>query len=68
MREGKVVRLHAFLAERGLALAGLHSTAYSDSMNDLPLLQAVDAPVAVDPDPRLGAIAREHGWPVLHLT
>jgi len=68
MREGKVVRLHAFLAERGLALAGLHSTAYSDSMNDLPLLQAVDAPVAVDPDARLGAIARERGWPVLHLT
>jgi HAD superfamily hydrolase (TIGR01490 family) len=68
MREGKVVRLHAFLAERDLALAGLHSTAYSDSMNDLPLLQAVDAPVAVDPDPRLGAIAGERGWPVLYLT
>jgi HAD superfamily hydrolase (TIGR01490 family) len=68
MREGKVVRLHAFLAERGLSLADLHATAYSDSMNDLPLLQAVDAAVAVDPDPRLAAIARERGWPVLHLT
>jgi HAD superfamily hydrolase (TIGR01490 family) len=68
MREGKVVRLHAFLAERGLALADLHATAYSDSMNDLPLLQAVDAAVAVHPDPRLAAIARERGWPVLHLT
>jgi HAD superfamily hydrolase (TIGR01490 family) len=67
MREGKVARLHAFLAERGLALADLHSTAYSDSINDLPLLQAVDLPVAVDPDARLGAIARERGWRVLNL-
>jgi HAD superfamily hydrolase (TIGR01490 family) len=67
MREGKVTRLHAFLAERGLALADLHSTAYSDSINDLPLLQAVDFPVAVDPDARLGAIARERGWRVLNL-
>ena len=67
MREGKVIRLHAFLAERGLALADHTSTAYSDSINDLPLLQAVDLPVAVDPDARLGAIARERGWRVLHL-
>ena len=67
MREGKVTRLHAFLAERGLALADLHRAAYSDSINDLPLLQAVDLPVAVDPDARLGAIARERGWRVLNL-
>jgi HAD superfamily hydrolase (TIGR01490 family) len=67
MREGKVTRLHAFLAERGLALAELHSAAYSDSINDLPLLQAVDLPVAVAPDARLGAIARERGWRVLNL-
>jgi HAD superfamily hydrolase (TIGR01490 family) len=68
MREGKVARLHAFLAQRELQLADLHSTAYSDSRNDLPLLQAVDVPVAVHPDATLAAIAAERGWRVLHLT
>ena len=38
MREGKVTRLHAWLADRGLALRDLESTFYSDSKNDLPLL------------------------------
>lgn len=41
MREGKVARLQAWLAERGQQLADFDSTAYSDSINDLPLLQAV---------------------------
>ncbi|MEJ5989421.1 HAD family hydrolase [Ramlibacter sp. PS3R-8] len=68
MREGKVTRLHAWLQQRGQSLADFHSTAYSDSINDLPLLEAVQAPVAVDPDPRLGGIARERGWKVLHLS
>lgn len=36
---------------------------YSDSANDLPLLEAVDRPIVVDPDPRLAAIAAERGWP-----
>lgn len=67
MREGKVQRLHEWLATLGRSLAHLHSTAYSDSINDLPLLQAVDAPVAVDPDPRLATIAHERGWRVLSL-
>ena len=67
MREGKVQRLHEWLSARGLSLSALHSTAYSDSINDLPLLQAVDVPVAVDPDPRLAAIAGERGWRVLSL-
>ncbi|MBL0151783.1 MAG: HAD family phosphatase [Ideonella sp.] len=67
MRDGKVTRLHAWLADRGLALADCDSTFYSDSMNDLPLLSAVNHPVVVDPDPRLAAIAAERGWPVLHL-
>lgn len=39
---------------------------YSDSANDLPLLEAVDRPVAVNPDAELGAIAVQRGWPVLH--
>lgn len=69
MREGKVQRLHAWLAGRGRALADFaDSTAYSDSINDLPLLGAVRHPVAVDPDPRLAALAAERGWPVLRLA
>ncbi|MES3001265.1 MAG: HAD-IB family hydrolase [Pseudomonadota bacterium] len=67
MRAGKVQRLHAWLRERGLSLDALDSTAYSDSINDLPLLEAVNQPVAVDPDPRLAAIAIDRHWPVLRL-
>nr|WP_279343791.1 HAD-IB family hydrolase [Variovorax terrae] len=67
MREGKVARLHQWLAARGHTLDRFKSTAYSDSINDLPLLQAVNHPVAVDPDPQLAAIAGSAGWPVLHL-
>jgi len=64
-REGKVRRLQAWLAERGRDLAG--SWFYSDSHNDLPLLELVEHPVAVDPDPRLRRIARERGWPIISL-
>ncbi|AMO23147.1 HAD family hydrolase [Ramlibacter solisilvae] len=67
MREGKVARLHDWLRGRGAALADFHSTAYSDSMNDLPLLEAVNEAVAVDPAPRLAAIAAARGWRVLGL-
>lgn len=68
MREGKVQRLHDWLAARGQALHRFASTAYSDSANDLPLLQAVQTAVAVDPDPRLAAVAAQRGWSVLRLT
>ena len=67
MREGKVVRLHEWLRARGAQLADFASTAYSDSINDLPLLEAVDEPVVVDADARLLAIARERGWRQLHF-
>lgn len=63
--EGKVTRVNAWLAENGQSLDG--SWFYSDSHNDLPLLQAVDNPVAVDPDPTLHAYALEQGWPVTSL-
>ena len=54
------------LAEReGLDLAA--STAYSDSHTDLPFLEAVGNPVAVNPDRRLRRIAAERGWPVLRF-
>jgi HAD superfamily hydrolase (TIGR01490 family) len=67
MREGKVTRLHDWMKARGLRLKDCISTAYSDSINDLPLLQAVNQPVAVSPDARLSAIAQGAGWPVMHL-
>jgi len=67
MREGKVVRLHTWLADIGYALSDFDSHAYSDSINDLPLLQAVQRAVAVDPDARLRAEADARGWPVLQL-
>ena len=67
MRGGKVERLTAWLKQRRHALSAFTSTAYSDSINDLPLLCAVTHPVAVDPDPQLAAIAHERHWPVLYL-
>ena len=67
MREGKVVRMDAWLAARGLSWEGVESTFYSDSMNDLPLLERVNHPVATNPEPRLRAIAQERGWRVLDL-
>ncbi|MBI5716182.1 MAG: HAD-IB family hydrolase [Burkholderiales bacterium] len=67
MREGKVVRLHEWLAARGQRLGEFESWAYSDSINDLALLGAVDKPHAVHADARLAAIAAERGWPMLQL-
>ena len=67
MREGKVPRLHAWLAARGQHLADFESLAYSDSMNDLALLEAADHAHAVHPDSRLAALATERGWPILQL-
>jgi HAD superfamily hydrolase (TIGR01490 family) len=67
-REGKVVRLDAWLALRGLRLDELEASFfYSDSHNDLPLLSRVTHPVAVDPDPALRAQAQRLAWPVLEL-
>ena len=69
MREGKVERLRDWLAAQGLpASAFADATFYSDSANDLPLLQAVGHAVAVDPDAVLEACARDHGWTVLRLV
>jgi phosphoserine phosphatase len=65
MREGKLVRVHAWLDAQGLDLATLDSVAYSDSINDAPLLGAARRAVAVDPDPRLAALAAERGWEVM---
>jgi HAD superfamily hydrolase (TIGR01490 family) len=67
-REGKVARLTAWLAARGSKLEDFaESWFYSDSINDLPLLEHVTHPVAVDPDPRLESLAASRGWPILRL-
>ena len=67
-REGKVARVEQWLASRGLSWADVtHSSFYSDSINDLPLLEKVTEPVATNPDPRLSAIATERGWRILNL-
>jgi len=67
-REGKVTRLEAWLAERGGSLAACsESWFYSDSLNDLPLLERVSHPVAVDPDETLRAHAERSGWPIISL-
>ena len=67
MREGKVRRMEQWLAERRLAWGDVESTFYSDSMNDVPLLEKVDHPVATNPDARLRALAQERGWRILDL-
>ena len=64
-QDGKVRRLEAWLAEQGRDLRD--TWFYSDSHNDLPLLERVDRPVAVDPDETLRRIAHERGWPVISL-
>ncbi len=66
-REGKVTRMQAWLAERGLDWHSVHCTFYSDSINDLPLLEKVQVPVATNPDDRLRAIAQARGWRILDL-
>ena len=68
MREGKVTRLNAWLQAREQTLDQFDSSAYSDSINDLPLLSAVQRPVAVDPDARLRAHSLRHGWQILELV
>jgi len=64
-REGKVTRLQAWLAANGETLTG--SWFYSDSHNDLPLLNQVEHPVAVNPDAQLHDEARRRGWRILPL-
>lgn len=67
-REGKITRLDAWLASCNRTLSDFDkSWFYSDSHNDLPLLERVTNPVAVDPDDTLERTARERGWPVISL-
>ncbi len=66
-REGKVRRMVQWLGDRGLTWSDVHTTFYSDSVNDLALLEQVDEPVATNPDSRLRALALERGWRILDL-
>jgi HAD superfamily hydrolase (TIGR01490 family) len=67
-REGKVTRLDAWLAGRGETLGSFsESWFYSDSLNDLPLLERVSHPVAVDPDPTLKTHASRKAWRIMSL-
>ena len=66
-REGKVRRFQDWLATRGLAREEADVTFYTDSVNDLPLMDNADHPVATNPDSRLRALAQERAWRVLDL-
>ena len=63
--EGKVTRLNGWLKEHQHSMDG--SYFYSDSINDLPLLEQVDHPIAVNPDPKLTALAQQRQWPIMSL-
>lgn len=67
-KEGKVIRVNAWLDSLGLALDAFEqSYFYSDSMNDLPLLEVVTHPVVTNPSPNLREVAIERQWPILDI-
>ncbi|MCF8209828.1 MAG: HAD-IB family hydrolase [Rhodoferax sp.] len=66
-REGKVTRVADWLQARGWSWDTVHTTFYSDSMNDLPLLEKATVAVATNPDDRLRSLAQSRGWRILEL-
>ena len=64
-QEGKIIRLKEWMVQNGASLDG--SSFYSDSHNDIPLLEVVDKPVAVDPDKTLKSHAELKNWPIISL-
>jgi HAD superfamily hydrolase (TIGR01490 family) len=64
-REGKITRLNAWLKNQDCSMEGAYF--YSDSHNDLPLLETVAQPIAVDPDEKLADIAKRRGWKIISL-
>jgi len=67
LREGKVTRVTQWLAQQGLDWSQVQATFYSDSTNDLPLLEKVQLPVVTNPGPALRQIAQERAWRILDL-
>ena len=67
-REGKITRTEDWLGSLGHTLEGFeNSYFYSDSINDLPLMERVTHPIATNPDKRLASIALERNWPILKI-
>jgi HAD superfamily hydrolase (TIGR01490 family) len=66
-REGKVTRVEQWLAGRGWGWDDVETTFYTDSMNDIALLEKATHPVATNPDERLRALATERKWRILDL-
>ncbi len=64
-QEGKVARLKQWLRQNNTSLDD--SYFYSDSFNDLPLMEEVDHVIAVDPDEKLAGIAKQRGWKIISL-
>ena len=67
LREGKVHNFERWLQARGWDWGDVHITFYSDSINDLPLLEKANTPVATNPDDQLRQIATERNWHILDL-
>jgi len=67
-KEGKITRVEQWLKEMGRRLTDFDRTwFYSDSINDVPLLEVVSDPVATNPSPPLRALAQARGWRILDL-
>jgi HAD superfamily hydrolase (TIGR01490 family) len=66
-KEGKVLRVEQWLIAHQKNWQDVQITFYSDSINDLPLLQQAQIPVAVNPDTRLRQLATDRGWRILQL-
>jgi HAD superfamily hydrolase (TIGR01490 family) len=66
-REGKVTRMEQWMGARGLDWSTVHTTFYSDSINDVPLLEKADVAVATNPDERLRLLAEQRQWRILDL-
>mgnify|MGYP003600567422 FL=1 len=67
LREGKVHNFERWLQARGWGWGDVHITSYSDSINDLPLLEKANTPVATNPDDQLRQIATERNWHIMDL-
>jgi HAD superfamily hydrolase (TIGR01490 family) len=65
--EGKVTRMEQWLAAKNLSWQDVHTTFYTDSINDIALLEKVNVPIATNPDARLRAVAEEREWQILEL-
>ncbi len=64
---GKVTRVEQWLSAHQKSWSDVHLTFYSDSLNDLPLLERAQMPVATNPDARLRQLATDRGWRILEL-